>query len=580
MIHIGLSLGAGDPAVEERLREWETQDAVERLWAKDTTLWAPDPPPPELADRLGWLDLHETSQGLLPALAQLRAEVPFWVSDLVLLGMGGSSLAPEVLARTLGAEGLPLTLLDTTHPAAIGQLDWLNPANTIFIVASKSGTTLETLSLFHHFWSRTQEVVESPGDHFIAITDPGSSLVELAREREFRHVFEAPSDVGGRFSALSAFGLVPAALMGINPAMLLEMGKEGADACQEDIEHNPGFQLAAGLAEMARAGRDKLTFVTSPGWAAFPDWAEQLIAESTGKNGVGIVPVVHEPTFDPADYGDDRVFVGLVDSPEAVAAAGEWAEADESQERLEALEAAGHPVIRIEIDAPEQIGGLFLIWEVAVAMTGSALDIHPFNQPDVQIAKELARRAMAGEDISDAADEDVELDLAWDMPPWGHAGSALPASVDVEQLQARLDALLEQVEAGDYVGIQVYTAGGNEEELESLQTLREALTSATGVATTLGYGPRFLHSTGQLHKGGANNGVFLQLVDDAASHLAVPERDFTFGQLIRAQADGDLGALAERERRVLSVRLGPAEIGLHRLLQLIDNYADTHGETI
>jgi transaldolase/glucose-6-phosphate isomerase len=580
MIHIGLSLGAGDPAVEERLREWETQDAVERLWAKDTTLWAPDPPPPELADRLGWLDLHETSQGLLPALAQLRAEVPFWVSDLVLLGMGGSSLAPEVLARTLGAEGLPLTLLDTTHPAAIGQLDWLNPANTIFIVASKSGTTLETLSLFHHFWSRTQEVVESPGDHFIAITDPGSSLVELAREREFRHVFEAPSDVGGRFSALSAFGLVPAALMGINPAMLLEMGKEGADACQEDIEHNPGFQLAAGLAEMARAGRDKLTFVTSPGWAAFPDWAEQLIAESTGKNGVGIVPVAHEPTFDPADYGDDRVFVGLVDSPEAVAAAGEWAEADESQERLEALEAAGHPVIRIEIDAPEQIGGLFLIWEVAVAMTGSALDIHPFNQPDVQIAKELARRAMAGEDISDAADEDVELDLAWDMPPWGHAGSALPASVDVEQLQARLDALLEQVEAGDYVGIQVYTAGGNEEELESLQTLREALTSATGVATTLGYGPRFLHSTGQLHKGGANNGVFLQLVDDAASHLAVPERDFTFGQLIRAQADGDLGALAERERRVLSVRLGPAEIGLHRLLQLIDNYADTHGETI
>ena len=580
MIHIELSLGAGDPVVEERLCEWETQDAVERLWAKDTTLWAPDPPPPELADRLGWLDLHETSQGLLPALAQLRAGVPFWISDLVLLGMGGSSLAPEVLARTLGAEGLPLTLLDTTHPAAIGQLDWLNPANTIFIVASKSGTTLETLSLFHHFWSRTQEVVESPGDHFIAITDPGSALVELARERKFRQVFEAPADVGGRFSALSVFGLVPAALMGINPAMLLEMAKEAADACQEDIEHNPGFQLAAGLAEMARAGRDKLTFVTSPAWSAFPDWAEQLIAESTGKNGVGIVPVAHEPPLEPANYGDDRVFVGLVDSPEAIAAAGEWAEADESPERLDALEAAGHPVIRIELDAPEQIGGLFLIWEVAVAMTGSALEIHPFNQPDVQVAKELARRAMAGEDISDGADEDVELDLAWDMPPWGHAGSALPASVDVDQLQARLDALLEQVGAGDYLGIQVYTAGGSEEELESVQTLREALTSATGAATTLGYGPRFLHSTGQLHKGGANNGVFLQLVDDAPSHLAVPERDFTFGQLIRAQADGDLGALAQRERRVLSIRLGPAEIGLHRLLQLIDNYADTHGETI
>jgi transaldolase/glucose-6-phosphate isomerase len=579
MIHIELVLGEDAAAVEQRLGEWETAGAVDRLWKKDTTLWAPDPPPPELADRLGWLDLHETSQGLLPALAQLRAGVPFWISDVVLLGMGGSSLAPEVLARTLGAEGLPLTLLDTTHPTAIGQLDWLNPANTIFIVASKSGTTLETLSLFHHFWSRAQEVVESPGDHFIAITDPDSSLVELARERGFRHAFEAPADVGGRFSALTPFGLVPAALMGIDPAMLLAMAKEAADACQEDIEHNPGFQLGAALAEMARAGRDKVTFVTSPAWSAFPDWAEQLIAESTGKDGKGIVPVANEPVFEPADYGDDRVFVGLIDSPEAVAAAGEWAEADDTPDRLDALQAAGHPVIRIELDAPEQIGGLFLIWEVAIAMAGSALDIHPFNQPDVQVAKELAKRAMAGEDISDGADEDVELDLAWDVPPWGHAGSALPASVDVDQLQARLDQFFDQIEAGDYVGIQVYTAGGSEEELESLQALREAITSATGAATTLGYGPRFLHSTGQLHKGGANNGVFLQLVDDAPSHLAVPERDFTFGQLIRAQADGDLGALTQRGRRALSIRLGPAEIGLHRLLQLVDNYADTHGET-
>jgi transaldolase/glucose-6-phosphate isomerase len=547
MIDIGLSLGDDGEAVQQRLREWETQDAVERLWAKDTTLWAPDPPPAELADRLGWLDLHQSSQGLLPELARLRAGIPFWISDLVLLGMGGSSLAPEVLARTLGAEGLPLTLLDTTHPAAIRELEWIHPANTIFIVASKSGTTLETLSLFHHFWSRTQEVVESPGDHFIAITDPDSSLVELARERAFRHVFEAPPDVGGRFSALSAFGLVPA--------------------------------VGAALAELARAGRDKVTFVTSPGWTAFPDWAEQLIAESTGKDDVGIVPVAHEPAFEPGDYGDDRVFVGLVDSPEAIAAAGEWAEFDEAPDRLEALEEAGHPVIRIEMDAPEQIGGMFLIWEVAIAMAGAALEIHPFDQPDVQVAKELARRAMEGEDIAEDAEEDVELDLAWDTPPWGHAGSALPSSVDVDQLQTQLDQFLAQVEQGDYVGIQVYTPGGSEEELERLETLREALTRAMGVATTLGYGPRFLHSTGQLHKGGANNGVFLQLVDDAPSHLAVPERDFTFGQLIRAQAEGDLGALLQRDRRVLSVRLGPPEIGLHRLLQLIDNYADTHGET-
>ncbi len=577
MIDLELSLGEGGDAVARRLAEWDESGVVERLWAKDTTLWAPDPPPPELADRLDWLDLHQPSEPFLAGLSELQQGIPFWIHDLVLLGMGGSSLAPEVLARTVGGAGLPLTVLDTTHPVAIADLDWLHPANTIFIVASKSGTTVETLSLFHHFWSRVRDVVDEPGPHFIAITDPGTPLSELARERGFRALFEAPPDVGGRFSALTPFGLVPAALNGIDPTALLESAGRAAESCREPATENPGLRLGAALGELARLGRDKATFVTGPAWSAFPDWAEQLIAESTGKDGVGIVPVAHEPSFEPDAYGGDRLFIGLLEPRQARAEAREWGEEDDSAERLDALEAAGHPVIRIEIDERADIGGLFLIWEVAVAMAGSVLGIHPFNQPDVQLAKELARRAIAGEDVSGDADEDAELDLAWDTPPYGHAPARVPPTVDAEELQARLDRFLDAVEPGDYVGIQAYLPGGSDEELERLDALRASLTRATGAATTLGYGPRFLHSTGQLHKGGPDSGVFLQLVDDAARHLAVPEEDFTFSQLIRGQALGDLGALAERGRRTLRVRVGPEEVGLTRLLQLVEAYAEAPG---
>ncbi len=577
MIDLEMSLGAGAEAVARRLAEWDESDTVERLWAKDTTLWAPDPPPPELADRLGWLDLHQPSQAFLAGLSELQQGIPFWIHDLVLLGMGGSSLAPEVLARTVGGAGLPLTVLDTTHPEAIADLEWLHPANAIFIVASKSGTTLETLSLFRHFWSRVRDAVDDPGPHFIAITDPGTPLAELARERGFRALFEAPSDVGGRFSALTPFGLVPAALNGIDATALVESAGRAAESCREPAYENPGLRLGAALGELARQGRDKVTFVTSPAWSAFPDWAEQLIAESLGKEGVGIVPVAHEPSFESDVYGQDRFFVGLLEPGEARAEAREWGEEDDSAERLDALETAGHPVIRIEIDERGDIGGLFFIWEVAVAMAGAVLGIHPFNQPDVQLAKELAQRAMAGEDVSGEADEDAELDLAWDTPPYGHAPATIPPTVDSDELQARVDGFLDAVEPGDYVGIQVYLPGGSDEELERLDALREALTRATAAATTLGYGPRFLHSTGQLHKGGPDNGVFLQLVDDAARHLAVPEEDFTFSQLIRGQALGDLGALSQRDRRALRVRVGPEEIGLTRLLQLVEAYAESRG---
>ena len=569
MIEIDLSAGPHMEGVERRLREWAAEDAVARLWRRDPTLWSADPDTPELADRLGWLDLPETSPAALGPVEALRAGVPFWFTDLVLLGMGGSSLAPEVIARTMPGEGLPLTLVDTTHPGALRDLEWLRPANAIFVVSSKSGTTIETLSLFRHFWSRTAEVVEDPGAHFIAVTDPGSPLAELGRERGFRAVFEAPPEVGGRFSALSPFGMVPAALAGADVAALLAEAAEATDACKDEAHHNPGFLLGAALGEFALAGRDKVTFLAGPDWEAFPDWAEQLIAESTGKDGRGIVPVVGEPPRAPDEYGEDRVFVGLILAGDAAREAEQWGEADETPDLLDALETAGHPTLRIRLEQPEELGALFFVWEVGVAMAGAALDIHPFNQPDVQLAKRLARRAMAGEGAPDAD----EIDLVWELPRFGHAPPRAPVPPDVDGIRERLEGFLAAVAATDYIAVQAFLGGGEEEE-GLLGTLRAALAGATGATTTLGYGPRFLHSTGQLHKGGADNGVFLQLVDDAGEHVHVPETDFTFRRLIRAQGLGDVEALGRRERRTLRVRVGgPEGLGLRRLIQLVEESA-------
>ena len=569
MIEIDLSAGPHMEGVERRLREWAAEDAVARLWRRDPTLWSADPETPELADRLGWLDLPETSPANLDPVEALRAGVPFWFTDLVLLGMGGSSLAPEVIARTMPGEGLPLTLVDTTHPGALRDLEWLRPANAIFVVSSKSGTTIETLSLFRHFWSRTAEVVEDPGAHFIAITDPGSPLAELGRERGFRAVFEVPLEVGGRFSALSPFGLVPAALAGADVAALLAEATEAADTCKDAAHHNPGFLLGAALAELALAGRDKVTFLAASDWGAFPDWAEQLLAESTGKEGRGIVPVVREPPRPPDQYGEDRVFAGLLLGGDAAREAEQWGEADETPDLLDALEAAGHPTLRIRLEQPEELGALFFVWEVGVAMAGAALDIHPFNQPDVQLAKRLARRAMAGEGAPDAD----EIDLVWELPRFGHAPPRAPVPPDVDGIRERLEGFLAAVAATDYIAVQAFLGGGEEEE-GLLGTLRAALAGATGATTTLGYGPRFLHSTGQLHKGGADNGVFLQLVDDAGEHVHVPETDFTFRRLIRAQGLGDVEALGRRERRTLRVRVGgPEGLGLRRLIQLVEESA-------
>lgn len=527
--------------IEDRLRAWKGVGFSRRMWARDPTLWSagrPGGPAPELADRLGWLDLPEAMRARLDELKGFAREVADdGTRHVVLLGMGGSSMAPEVFKRTLGpaAGGPGLVVLDSTHPAAVRRVEsQIDLDRTLFIVSSKSGTTIETLSLFKYFWHRVGQVQARPGERFVAITDPGTLLERLAQERGFRRTFLAPPDVGGRYSALSVFGLVPAALMGVGLRRLLDRAQEMAASCGPAVPEpdSPGLVLGAALGELALAGRDKVTFLASSSLSGLPDWIEQLVAESTGKDGKGLVPVVDEPPIPPQRYGSDRVFIYL-------RIAGD--DTRDLDDRASGIEAAGHPVVYLHMEEMADLGAEFFRWEVAVAASGAVLGIHPFNQPDVQLAKDLAREAMAQAAVPAGALEQVATD---EVP--------VPS---VESLAGALNSWGVQLRPGDYCGLQVYLAP-DEATTAALQGLRQAIFERWGVATTLGYGPRFLHSTGQLHKGGPEAGVFVQIVDDPEEDLRVPEAEYTFGELIRAQALGDLQALRQRGRRALRVRLG------------------------
>lgn len=534
-------LGSHEDAVERRLGEWENERTIERLWQRDPTVWSREsPPPPELVDRLGWLDLPRESEALVAPLEEFAAGVAETAGRVVLLGMGGSSLAPEMLSRTFGASRLPLDVLDTTHPDAVRRsLEGGSPAGSFFLVSSKSGTTLETLSLFRAAWSRAAGTDDGEtGSRFAAVTDPGSPLALQGRRRGFREVFEANPAVGGRFSALSAFGLVPAALVGLDLGRLLESARAASRACREPAGANPGARLGAALGELARAGRDKVTFLTTPRFASFPAWAEQLLAESTGKEGTGIVPVADEPLRATEAYGDDRFFVALHGTGE---------DATELRRTLDALAGAGHPIAACPVADAYDLAAQFFVWEIAVALAGAVLEIHPFDQPDVQLAKDLAKEAMAEGGTGAAPEPPPEVDA--------RAG----------ELVAPLSEWLQKASAGDYVALHAYLAP-TAATSAALEAVRATLGARTGLATTLGYGPRFLHSTGQLHKGGPNTGLFLQIVDEPREDLPVPESRFTFGELIRAQAIGDYRALVGRGRRVLRVSLGrDADAGLERL---------------
>ncbi len=543
------SAGSDATRIDARLASWQGGHVGERVWRCDPSLW-PAAPPKDVAERMGWLRLPETMHHELDELnafaEELRAE---GIRHVVVLGMGGSSLAPDVFARTFGHRaGYPeLLVLDSTHPAAVTAVHRrIDPTHTLFAVSSKSGTTTEPLSFFHYFWDVLRTLGLPPGRHFIAITDPGTPLAQLATDRNFRETFLATSTVGGRYSALTHFGLVPAALAGVDIRILLDRARAMTETCGPTVAvtQNPGLRLGAVLGELGSHGRDKLTFYASAGFSPFPDWVEQLVAESTGKIGRGIVPVVGEPWLPPENYGTDRAFVTIDDrTPPDPALAAHAAR----------LEAAGHPIVRLRVLDPLDLGQEFFRWEMGVAISGAILGIDPYDQPDVEFAKELARTAMA-------------------QPSSTGSTPSVPTTLAADPVALRRDVQtwISACRPGDYVGIQAYLAPATETRT-ALETLRRCILERRHVATTLGFGPRFLHSTGQLHKGGPPSGMFLQIVDAPKHDVPVPDTDYTFGRLIRSQALGDYQALRRKDRRVLRVDLG-ADVpgGLVRLTEALD----------
>jgi transaldolase/glucose-6-phosphate isomerase len=545
-----LHLGKHQRRVDSRLQEWQSARLAARIWNKDYTVWA-KAPEPELSDRLGWLELPESMEkqvGALRALAdQAKAE---GIKHVALLGMGGSSLAPEVFQQTFGnAPGYPaLIMLDSTHPQAVKAVEAkIDLAHTLFLVSSKSGTTTETNSFFFYFWDKLKQLKAEPGSHFVAITDPGTALEKLAAARNFRATFAAPVEVGGRYSALTVFGLVPAALVGVDVGAILARARRMSQACGTTRQEtdNPGLLLGAALGELALAKRDKVTFVCSPSLAAFPSWVEQLIAESTGKNRKGIVPVAGEGVRAPEKYSDDRFFVYL------------RLKGDENHtldRQVAALEANGHPVAFIDLNDRYDVGQEFFRWEFAVAAAGAVLGINPFNQPDVQLAKDLSKKAMDASASGKKSDAGIKGEIN---------------ASDSDGLRGAVSAWLATKKKRDYVVVQAYIDPAPENNAR-LQAICAAIRDRLGIATTLGFGPRFLHSTGQLHKGGPNSVLVLQIVDQSTEKLAVPETSYTFGALIAAQAVGDFTALKQRRRRALRINLGSdSGSGLEHLIQAL-----------
>jgi transaldolase/glucose-6-phosphate isomerase len=547
--------GHVDAVVAARLVRFADERFAARLWAADTSLWKPGDAHHQavIGGALGWLtvfeDVRDQVEGLYEFLGELRAD---GFRHAVLLGMGGSSLAPEVLARVLDAApgGLELIVLDSTDPAAVAAVEaCVDLERTLFIVASKSGGTTETASFHAYFYERLRELEgDHAGHHFVAITDEDTSLQRQALAQDFRAVFVNPSDIGGRYSALSFFGLVPAVLSGLDLAKILDGAARMAAACAADVPpaENPALVLGARLGEFALAGRDKLTLVTPSRLAPLGAWVEQLVAESTGKEGAGILPVDLEPLGPPEVYGDDRVFVVVGLEGEAV---------DET--RLAALEAAGHPVLRHELALRYDIGGEFLRWELATAAAGAVLGIDPFDQPNVQESKDNTKTLLkAYAEAGELPAEDV-----------GGGRFAFPAHDDA--LGAALDALFEGAAPGEYLAIQAFVKPDHA-VWEALQAVRVTLRDRLHVATTLGYGPRYLHSTGQLHKGGPGGGLFLQVIGHDPDDVAVPGQPYSFGVLKRAQARGDLAALRARGKPAVRVCLGDdVGAGLERLAALV-----------
>ncbi|MDE2181260.1 MAG: bifunctional transaldolase/phosoglucose isomerase [candidate division NC10 bacterium] len=549
-------------AVKAVLDEWRMGGKVRRLWARDATLWTGT----DEGEWLGWLGVAEDHQ-TVPHLQAIAEEVrSAGFSHALLLGMGGSSLCPEVMTRTFGKQdGYPeLHVLDSTDPAQIKVFEQnVELADTIFIVSSKSGTTLEPNIFTQYFFDRVAQVVgaDKAGSRFIAITDPGSTLQQLAESRRFRHIFYGLSSIGGRYSALSDFGLAPAAIMGVDALKLLDRAETMAHACVScvPVEENPGVVLGTILGVLTAHGRDKVTIIASPGIRHFGAWLEQLLAESTGKEGKGLIPVDRESVGPPEVYGADRMFVYLR------MASGP----DPSQDAaLDALERAGQPVIRIAVADPYDLGQEFFRWEIATAVAGSILGINPFNQPDVEASKAATRNLTAEYMKTGSLPPETPIleDRGIALFSDERNAAALQNAAGADRsLAGYLRAHLNRLQPGDYFALLAYIEMNDAHE-GALQLLRHAVRDNKRVATCVGFGPRFLHSTGQVYKGGPNTGVFLQITCDDPFDLPVHGQGFSFGVVKAAQASGDFQVLAERSRRALRVHLGSdVEAGLATL---------------
>jgi transaldolase / glucose-6-phosphate isomerase len=561
-------------AVNATLEDWKANDKAKRLWARDPSLWTNT----DEANWLGWLDIAERQLSNLPRFQQIAEEIrAAGFTHALLLGMGGSSLCVEVLKLTFGkvVDYPEILVLDSTDPAQIRAIEArLNLAKTIFIVSSKSGSTLEPNIFKQYFFERVKQAVgpapagrgaAEAGKRFLAITDPGSKMQQVAKADGFRHIFYGVPSIGGRYSALSDFGMIPGAIQGFDTGKFLDRAQEMARSCAAGVpaDENPGVVLGAILGTLQKLGRDKVTIFTSPGIADLGAWLEQLLAESTGKDGKGLIPVARERIGSPDVYGSDRVFVylRLESRPDPAQDAS-----------VDAIEKAGQPVVRIAVPDVYALAREFFRWEFATAVAGSVIGINAFNQPDVEASKIETRKLTEQYEKSGSLPPETPLLQDGGIKLFTDARNAAAlkqAATRDATLAGYLRAHLARLRAGDYFALLAYLQM-NDANAARLQSIRHAVRDNRRVATCLGFGPRFLHSTGQAYKGGTNSGVFLQITCDDAADLPVPGQRYTFGVVKAAQARGDFQVLAERNRRALRVHL-PADVaaGLARLEQAI-----------
>ena len=554
-------------AVEATIKEWQSGNKMARLWQGDASLWTGD----DESKWLGWLRIVEDQIAHIQQFSDIAADAAkAGFTHALLLGMGGSSLCPEVFKITFGRQkGHPeLHVLDSTDPAQIKAIEnQVDLARTLCIVSSKSGSTLEPNIFKQYFFDQIQKVVgkEKAGEHFIAVTDPGSKMQQVAERDHFRKIFFGLASIGGRYSALSNFGIVPAAVMGLDVSKFLDRTEEMVQACRPEVaaDQNPGAVLGIILGTLGNLGRNKVTIVTSPGIHDLGAWLEQLIAESTGKQGKGLIPVDREALGAPEVYGNDRVFahLRLAGEPDTV-----------QKQKLDVLRKAGHPVIEIELSDIYDLGQEFFRWEIATAVAGSILKINPFNQPDVEASKIVTRQLTEAYEKSGKLPEEAPIFEEGGIKLFTderNAANLAKLTANDRSLTGFLRAHLNQLGPGDYLGLLGYIQMNAEHE-EQLQLIRHFVRDRKHVATCLGFGPRFLHSTGQAYKGGPNTGVFLQITCDDANDLPVPDQKYTFGTVKAAQARGDFQVLADRKRRALRVHL-PKDVnaGLEKLKQAV-----------